>query len=560
MVSDRVGNSLKSAKSLSSKSASYKEAIGTADVNDLYRFTASSGSYNMKLSTASKKSLANVRVFSLKGNAQKILKKLGKIDLKNLKPRILKKRFSTVAQTTFDRRRPTELNLNLAPGDYYIQVASRKGNTAYNLNLSRTEDPKPIPLTVPQIPYTWLKQSGDKSNDYAYGTTTDAQGNLYVAGTTTVGSTRTSFVASYNPNGDLLWQRKLDLPGADIAFDVAVDGIGSYYVVGTANITGTKSDGYVAKYDRDGNGQWQQIIAGAPIGTDTPTDAASGVALDSAGNVFVSGFWNVNPSAGQFGNAFVAKFNGSSGASVAEFGAAGIVDFGGAGVDAAAGVAIDAENNVYLTGITDAALGFSTKKPYVDGNAFLSRFSGVSGALLWSQTLAGDAGQDYARSLALDSQGNVYIAGQTQGTLPSGSLPANVRAGKGSDIDAFVAKYSKAGDRLWVRQLGTSGLDEAQAIAVDAAGKIYVTGETTKAFLGGTAAGKSDAWMTVFDSDGIPNLGSQVGTAKDDETYGITVDSTGNVYITGQTYAAFPGATNAGKYDFWIAKYAYPLG
>jgi hypothetical protein len=560
MANDRVGNTLKSAKSLSNKSATYKEAIGTTDSNDLYRFSVSSGSYTLKLSTSSKRSLANVRIFSLKGNAKKILKKFGSVDFKTFKPKFLKKRLSIAAQSTFDRQRNAELNLALTPGDYYIQVSSRKGNTAYNLNLDRIAPPKPgtkPPLIVPQIAYTWLKQAGDKNNDYAYGTTTDAQGNLYVAGVG--GSTRTSFVASYNPNGDLLWRRSLDLPGADIAFDVVVDAAGNYYVTGTANVSGTKSDAYVAKYDSNGAVQWQQIIAGTPIGTDAPTDAASGIALDSAGNIFVSGFWNLNPSAGQFSNAFVAKFNGASGAPVAEFGSAGIVELGGAGVDAATGLAIDATGDVYLTGIRDAALGFSTKKPYVDGNAFVAKLNGISGAQLWNQTLAGDAGQDYARGIALDNQGNVYIAGQTQGTLPSGSLADNAKAGKGSDVDAFVAKYSQAGDRLWVNQFGSSGLDEAQAIAVDAAGKIYVTGETTKPFLGGTAAGKSDAWMTVFDNNGIPTLGSQVGTAKDDETYGITVDSTGNVYITGQTTAAFPGATNAGKYDFWVAKYTFPL-
>jgi hypothetical protein len=553
MASDRAGNTLKSARdlgSIGSKSTSFKDTVGITDLNDLYRFqVSSSGGYSLKLSTVSKRAIAGIRVFSLKGAEKKTLKAIGKIDFKNLRRRTLKQKFNAIAQSTFNRQQSNSLNFNLTPGKYYIQIAQRKRNTDYQLDLNRVVSSS---LTAKQISTTWIKQSGGKSNDYAYGTTTDGAGNLYVAGMTTVGSTRTSFVASYNPNGDLLWQRQLDLPGSDIAFDVAVDS------AGTANISGTKSDGYVAKYNSSGAVQWAQIIAGAPVGTDTPTDAASGVALDSAGNVFVSGFWNLAPSSGQFGNAFLAKFNGASGAPVTEFGTAGLVDFGGAGADADSGVGVDAEGNVYLTGIIDAALGASTKKPYVDGNAFVARLNGTSGAQLWSQTLAGDIGQDYARGLGVDSVGNVYITGQTQGTLPGG-MPTNAKAGKASDIDGFVAKYSKEGTRLWVQQFGTSGLDESQAIAVDPSGQIYLTGETTKPFLGGTAAGKSDAWMTVFDTDGSLLLSSQVGTVKDDETYGITVDATGNVYITGQTYSAFPGATNAGKYDFWLAKYTYPL-
>jgi Beta-propeller repeat len=559
MASDRAGNTLKSARdlgSISTKSTSFKDTVGITDLNDLYRFqVSSSGGYSLKLSTASKRAIAGIRVFSLKGAARRTLKTIGKIDFKKLSGKTLKQKFNPIAKSTFNRQQSTALNFNLTPGKYYIQIAQVKRDTAYQLNLNQVVSSS---LTAQQISTTWIRQSGSAKNDYAYGTTTDGLGNLYVAGMTTVGSTRTSFVASYNPNGDLLWQRQLDLPGSDIAFDVAVDSAGSYYVAGTANISGTKSDGYVAKYNSSGVVQWAQIIAGAPVGTDTPTDAASGIALDSTGNVFVSGFWNLAPSSGQFGNAFVAKFNGVSGAPVTEFGMAGLVDFGGAGADAASGVGVDAEGNVYLTGIIDAALGASTKKPYVDGNAFVARFNGTSGAQLWSQTLAGDIGQDYARGLGVDSIGNVYITGQTQGTLPGG-MPTNVKSGKASDVDGFVAKYSKEGNRLWVQQFGTSGLDESQAIAVDPSGQIYLTGETTKPFLGGTAAGKSDAWMTVFDTNGSLLLNSQVGTVKDDETYGITVDSSGNVYIAGQTYGAFPGATNAGKYDFWLAKYTYPL-
>lgn len=561
MAGDRVGNTLKAAKSLGSlgvgsKPSTYKETVGVADGHDLYRFSVkSSGSYTLNLA-ASKKGIAGVRVFSLKGLPKKVLKKFGSIDFKVLKPRIIKKKFLTLGQSAFDRRTPANLSLNLAPGDYYIQIFQRKKETAYQLELSRLV---PSAQTVRQVSPLFIKQAGGKDNDYVYGTTIDAQGNLYTIGRTAIGKVKGSVVSSYNANGELLWQRQLSLPGTHVGFDIAVDSVGSYYVAGTANISGTKSDGYVAKYDSAGTLLWQQIIAGAPVGTDAPTEAASGIALDSAGNVFVSGFWNLNPAIGQFGNAFVGKLNGSTGAPVAEFGSGGLVEIGGAGADAASGLAIDAEGNVYVTGITDAAIGFSTKKPYVDGNAFVARLNGVSGATLWNQTLAGDVGQDYARGIGLDGAGNVYITGQTQGTLPSGSLSANEKAGKAGDFDGFVAKYGKGGDRIWVRQFGTTGLDESQAIAVDPSGRIYLTGETTKGLLGGMAMGKSDAWLVTLDTNGELLAGSQVGTVKDDETYGVAIDAIGNLYITGQTYSAFAGATNAGKYDTWIAKYTYPL-
>jgi hypothetical protein len=98
------------------------------------------------------------------------------------------------------------------------------------------------------------------------------------------------------------------------------------------------------------------------------------------------------------------------------------------------------------------------------------------------------------------------------------------------------------------------GLEESQGIAVDANGRIYLTGETTGSLFGDVLGG-SDAWIAIYNADGTLLNSTQFGTAQDDEAYGISVDSQGNVYVIGQTFGEFPESSSQGDYDGWIAKY-----
>ncbi|NJN91157.1 MAG: hypothetical protein HC878_12840 [Leptolyngbyaceae cyanobacterium SL_5_14] len=133
--------------------------------------------------------------------------------------------------------------------------------------------------------------------------------------------------------------------------------------------------------------------------------------------------------------------------------------------------------------------------------------------------------------------------------LPSGSLPTNTRAG---GVDGFVAKYNSNGAFQWTKQFGTTGNDQSQGIAVDSLGNVYLAGETFR-----TSGGQdSQALVAKYNSNGRLLLQQQIGTAQDDEAFGIAVDAADNVYISGQTFGDLAGAdSNKGKYDAWVAKY-----
>ncbi|GAB4374802.1 MAG: hypothetical protein Kow00121_19690 [Elainellaceae cyanobacterium] len=424
-----------------------------------------------------------------------------------------------------------------------------------------TPDPSPSPNPTPSPTPTlsllqkWIKQWGGLGNDYGYGTAIDTMGNVYAAGVTgEVGSTAgTGTVAQYSSDGTLNWQRTLPFDGSEIAFDIAVDGAGNYYVAGAANVSTASfptSDGFVAKYDSNGNELWRQTIASTVsllgFGSRAALDAASGIAIDSEGNVLITGFTGALPGFGTTqGDAFIAKYSGSNGAVISEFGNAGRVLFGGSGADTAAKLAIDSEDNVYITGITNATLTTDTNQPYANGDAYVVAYS-KAGSLLWQDLLSSGTTQDYGRGIAVSGD-RVYITGQTEGALPDNSSAGGV--------DGFFASYNRiTGDRQWVKQFGTSGLDESQGIAVDSAGNLYLTGETTQSLFG-AALGGSDAWIARYDQNGSLLQSTQFGTAAADEAYGIRMGVNGKLYAIGQTFGAFPNQTNQGDYDAWIASY-----
>jgi hypothetical protein len=595
MPGDRVGNTLMSAVKLGTlptKKISLNDAVSNQDREDLYSFKLGKPSQiTWELSRLNRGAIVGFDIFTLQKTDPKSLRVFGNKPFGNLKASELKKivTFQTRQVSTDDTTDPT---LALDAGDYYLRIYSRKGNTRYSLSLlpstiipvpdpSKSSSPRPTPTPSPTpqtkptptpqpkptpspstgssptptptpislapLLSTWIRQSGTAGNDYTYGTTTDSAGNTYVAGVNnaTTGSAGTSFVAKYDRSGNQLWQRSLDLPGANTAFDVAVDNSGNYYVAGAANVSTTGSDGYIAKYADDGTQQWQKLIA-TTVSTIPAADAASSVAVDSAGNVYVTGFWKALPSFNQ-GNAFLSKYNGSDGTLISGFGKSGSVEYGGSAADAAAAVALDQDGNVYITGITNAGLVIDTHMPFTGGDAFVAKYNSGNGTQIWNSKLGTSPGQDYARGLVVDSSGGVYITGQT-----ASSLPGNKNAGA---TDAFLAKYNVSDGKLqWVKQFGTSEADSSQAIAIDNTGKIYITGETAGSLFSNSFGG-SDAWVASYAPDGTALAAGQLGTAADDETYGIAIDATGLVYVTGQTYGAFPGMTNQGFYDYFIAQY-----
>jgi hypothetical protein len=206
-------------------------------------------------------------------------------------------------------------------------------------------------------------------------------------------------------------------------------------------------------------------------------------------------------------------------------------------------VAIDSNNNVYITGITSGSLDGNTSAG--DFDAFLAKYD-PTGTKVWTRQLGSD-GLDYAYSVAIDSNNNVYITGITQS-----SLDGNTSAGGN---DAFLVKYDSSGTKVWTRQLGTTGTDFSYSVAIDSNNNVYITGYTGGSLDGNTSAGLNDTFLVKYDSSGTKIWTRQLGTGLIDIAYSVAIDSNNNVYITGYTQSRLDGYTNAGLYDAFLTKY-----
>jgi hypothetical protein len=139
------------------------------------------------------------------------------------------------------------------------------------------------------------------------------------------------------------------------------------------------------------------------------------------------------------------------------------------------------------------------------------------------------------------------VTGDTYGGLDN-------KTNAGSN-DLFVVKYNSSGTKEWTKQLGTEEYDEARGIATDSSGNVYVTGGTKGNLNGNSNSGRTDLFVTKFNSSGTRQWTKQLGTSETDLANGVATDSSGNVYVTGVTYGGLDGNTSAGNSDLFVVKY-----
>ena len=129
-------------------------------------------------------------------------------------------------------------------------------------------------------------------------------------------------------------------------------------------------------------------------------------------------------------------------------------------------------------------------------------------------------------------------------------MDGNTNAGS---YDIFLVKYNSSGTKQWTKQSSTSGKSYGKEVTVDSAGNIYVTGATSSGLDGNTHIGNYDIFLTKYNSSGARQWTKQFGTSSADWGQGVTVDSAGNIYVAGQTGGVLDGNTSAGSHDFFIA-------
>ncbi len=208
--------------------------------------------------------------------------------------------------------------------------------------------------------------------------------------------------------------------------------------------------------------------------------------------------------------------------------------------DTGMAVAADSAGNAYITGYTSG--NFPGAGTFAGGalDAFVCKLNSAGTALLYSTYLGGN-GADYGRGIAVDVSGNAYVAGQT-----SAAFGGQTYGGGG--FDAFLVKLNSGGAATFVRLLGGAGTDQAFAVALDAGGNAYLTGNTSGSFpaTGGAVqaaygGGPADAFVAAYSAAGGLLYASYLGGLGDDQGRAVAVDAAGSAFVTGYTASSnFP--------------------
>lgn len=332
--------------------------------------------------------------------------------------------------------------------------------------------------------HVWSSYAGGTLDDYCNGIAADAAGNVYITGYSRDASsnwTSDAFVTKVGPDGAHAWTAGMGGSQRELGHGIAVDGDGSVYVTGETGSTGWVADGYnttygggdydgfLVKLNAAGGHLWSTYLAGP--GNDSGRD----VVVRSDGDILA-----VGDTLSTAGNGF-----GLSDLFVVRMTAAGAYVssslFGGAGNDVVGGAVLDASDNLHIAGHTGsggwAAGGADSLYGGGAHDGFAAKIS-PAGTMLWS-TYLGGAAEDRALDIALDGAGNVCVAGWTNSAnWVGGAWNARHNSGFTTLRDGFAAKLSPDGAHLWSTYTGTGMMDTAQGVAADAAGNVFVAGDT----------------------------------------------------------------------------------
>ena len=431
----------------------------------------------------------------------------------------------------------------------------------------------------------WGTRAGSTGNDSGQGIATDAGSNVYVTGQYTntftlynssttafsntlsnvAGSLGDVFIAKYNGfTGDVSWAARAGSTGADIGYSIVTDTGSNVYVTGQytntftlynssttafsntlSNVAGTVGDVFVAKYNGfTGDVSWaaRATSNGADVGYSLTTDTGSNVYVtgqytntftlyNSSETAFSNTLANV---AGTVGDVFVAKYNGFTGA--VSWAARATSN----GSDIGYGIVTDLGTNVYVSGQYSNTLTIYNSNTTSFGNtlsnvgangSFLGKYDTNSGSVISANSTRSNvsASSISVLSVAYDAtSSNVYVSGYYNGVFIAYDQKQNpVFTPDPVPVQSsFLAKYTPNGQILWFAKQAAVTTAAAQSVTVDASGNVYVTGQYT-----GT--------MNVFSSSGT-QFSNTLANSGSSDVFIIKYSSTGNV-----TWAARAGSLGA---------------
>ncbi len=479
------------------------------------------------------------------------------------------------------------------------RIENSKGISSIQFALAKYDRSKTL-IIDPFLQYsTYLGNFGTSS------IAVDNSGSVYVTGganeidfpvtsgaaQTIYGGESDAFVIKLNANGSsLLYATYLGGSRYDNSNSITVDNSGNAYVTGSTassdfpttsgamqRVFGSNYDVFVSKLNANGSAfVYSTYLGGSSV------DFSYGIAVDSAGNAYVTGATSsldfpTSPGSyqRQYGgggyDAFVTKLS-TDGSSLVYS-----TYIGGPNKDNASSIAVDSVGYAYIAGINQNS-GYpitpgAFQTIYGGGNSdvFVTKLSKNGDSLVYS-TYLGGSGEEESHGIAVDTNGNAYITGYSyESNFPT--TPGSFQSAQYDEgIVTFVTKFNANGTSLAYSTLLGTGYNEGNGISVDSMGNAIITGDTysygqptTLGAFQTIPGGNEEAFVTKLNADGSSLIYSTyLGGSGNDYGNGIAVDKIGSIYVTGYTLSSdFPTTIGAvqpvykGNGDSFILKFNF---
>jgi hypothetical protein len=400
------------------------------------------------------------------------------------------------------------------------------------------------------------------ASDSSY-TTGNFQESMTVGNTTlTSAGNADIFIIKLGSSGSPVWATSFGGTSNGFGFAIAVDASGSSYTTGyfegsmtvgntTLTSAGTR-DIFIIKLDSSGSPVWARRFGG------TSNDDGRGIAVDASGSSYTTGYFQESMTVGSTtltsaggSDIFIIKLDSSGSPVWAK-------RFGGTSNDFGFAIAVDASGSPYTTGYFQGSMtvGNTTLTSAGLFDIFIIKLDS-SGSPVWARRF-GAASSDIGYAIAVDASGNSYTTGYFQRSMTVGNT--NLTSAGAADI--FIIKLDSSGSPLWATSFGGTSNDIGFAIAVDASGSSYTTGNFQASMTVGnttlTSAGAAEIFIIKLDSSGSPVWARRFGGTSNDDGRGIAVDASGSPYTTGYFEGSMTVGsttlTSAGGSDIFIIK------
>lgn len=364
-------------------------------------------------------------------------------------------------------------------------------------------------------------------NDRGEDICADGAGFYYVTGRSSSASDYDAVTIKYNASGVAQWTKFYNKVDNDYGNRIKVNALGDVFVIGQSDVDNsggtTDYDFLILKYNSLGTQQWAKTFGNAALNDEDPND----LAIDAAGNVYVTGKSDVNALAAVTANNYLTvKYNASGVLQWSTY-------FDGTAVnsdDIAEGLVLDAADNLYIAGGGDNA---ATQK-----DATVLKYAAATGVVTWTKNYNGKGDfSDKVQDMIADAANNIYVTGYV-------FSPEQRK-------DLFTAKINSAGSTVWYKTYDFSlADDEGKSITLDTSGNVYVCGNSI-------GNGSSDDYITIkYDT-----LGNVIWSARynyvneADVATSISVNAAnGNVFVTG--YSDGNSTASVTNYDITTVKYS----